>query len=163
MQRNTTQQHHTNAGPALPRDPEQALKTAINCIMALEDVYKRENETLSQTDTKGFMSLQNEKLEKAHSYQNTIQQIIQRKEEIKKANPALKNELKAIQSRFSDLASKNLQEIERMQRTVGRLGETIRLAAKKAATTTHNVRYSETGLIDNNEKRSVSMGINETA
>ena len=50
-----------------------------------------------------------------------------------------------------------------MQRTVERLGNTIRSAAKDAALKQRATSYGETGILDKGEKKSVSMGVIETA
>lgn len=160
-------QEHSTQGDqnqhfSLSRDPRIALEETIRTIEQLHSVYERETDALERSDTKDFLSLQHEKLEVATLYQNSIEEIKSRKEEMGRVGQDLKNKLKHMQRDFSDLAQKNREALSRMQRTVERLGNTIRSAAKDAALKQRATSYGQTGALDKAEKRSISMGVTET-
>jgi len=147
----------------LPSDPEKALLKTFEVISDLEQIYKDEIDAMKNSNTQDFLKLQDRKLQHAELYQNCVQQIMKRKDEIKDIKADIKMMLKQKQIDFAALSKTNLNEIERMQRAVGRLGETIRKAAKDAAKRIHSISYSETGEVHKKEERSVSVAINETA
>lgn len=157
------QQPATSDTFVLPKDPDQALNATMKTIEELQDIYERETENLQKANTKGFLALQDEKLQKTQVYHASIKQILKRKEEMQSVNPALKQRLHDMQATFSEISKKNLEEIQRMQRTVDRLGNTIRKAAKDAARKIQGYSYGETGQIEGEEKRRVSIGVSETA
>lgn len=148
----------------LSRDPKMAMEETIGTIERLHSVYERETEALTGSDTKAFLSLQEEKLKAALLYQQSIEEIKARREEMRNVSPMIKDQLRRMQSDFSDLAQKNREELNRMQRTIERLGNTIRSAAKDVALKKRATSYGETGQLDkSNSKRSISMGVTETA
>ncbi len=157
------QQQQSAEAFILSQNPEKALQDTIETIEALQDVYVRETQSLKAANTQDFLALQDEKLQTAQKYQSSIKQILKRKEEMQTVSPALKAKLQDMQEGFSQTSKSNLEEIQRMQRTVDRLGNTIRKAAKETARRLRGHSYSQTGKIEGEDKKTVSMGINETA
>jgi hypothetical protein len=147
----------------LSADPNKAMQEMMSTIDNLRAIYVQENEALDTSDTKTFMELQEKKLEAARSYQEGIETILARKEQMKKANPLLKKRLAEMQKDFSDLAAKNIESLKRMQRCTHRLGELIMNAAKDAARSQRSFVYGETGAMRGSERKTVSMGVSETA
>lgn len=143
--------------------PDQALQEAIGHIMALQTIYRKENDVLSRADTNGFLALQNEKLEAAQLYQSSIKGLLTRKDEIKTASASLKNKLQVMQKDFSALTAENLVLVQRMRRCTDRLGETLMNAAREAVRRQRPLNYTADGRFEDNENKSVSTGINETA
>ena len=97
-----TLHHDTDMGAhaqefALPRDPKMAIEDTIRTIETLHNVYERETEALVNSDTKTFLSLQSEKLETAVRYQQSIEEIKQRREEMRGVSPAMKDKLRQMQ------------------------------------------------------------------
>jgi superfamily II helicase len=152
-----------NDTPVLSANPKKAVEQAIRNIESLSEIYTRETEALSASDTQAFFALQDEKLSAANLYQKSIEELIQRKEEIKAVDPEIKSKLTAMQDSFAQLTKRNMDALQRMQRTTERLGNTIRRSAKDAAKQKRTFSYGENGQLDNNSKRGVSMGLSETA
>lgn len=153
----------TEQAVVLSKNPNVAMQEMMNTIDVLKDVYKRETVALEQADTRAFLSMQNEKLQAARAYQDGIGQILQRREEMKKANPLLKKRLEDMQKDFATLSMKNMDALQRMARVSERLGNTIRVAAKDAAVKKRTFSYGENGTMKSTEKKTVSMGVSETA
>jgi len=148
---------------SLPRDTNVAIKDVMDIIKCLGKVYSEENEALKHADTKRFMALQEKKLAATHDYQSAMAQMIARKNELKTADPAMKDRLKKLHNNFSTISEENMRSIERMQRCTEKLGNTIRSAAIKSAHNTRGYSYGETGAISNiSRKKAVSSGLSET-
>lgn len=145
------------------RNPDQVLQEAITHISALREVYVRENKALSSSDTAGFLALQEEKLAAARNYQHSVSGILKEREAYGSFNPVLKNRLQAMQTDFSGLMKTNMDMLERMRRCTERLGEMIMSAARDAAQRERAVNYGECGNLQGEDRKSVSMGLNETA
>lgn len=148
----------------LPRDTNAALKNIMGTIKCLEKIYLDEETALKSTDTKAFLSLQDKKIDAALNYQNAMSQMMERKDEIKHADKAIKDSMQEAHNHFKAISQRNLEAIERMQRCTERLGNTIRSAAIKAAQAERGHTYGQSGDISDQAKRkSVSAGLNETA
>ena len=148
----------------LSSDPGIAMQEMMDTIDTLRAVYVRETDALVVADTKAFLALQEEKLEAARAYQETVQEFLTRKEEMKNVNPLMKKQLEDMQSEFSSLAKKNMDALQSMQRSVERLGSTIRNAAKDSAQKERAVSYGEGGRLQSTEQKVISTGsVSETA
>jgi hypothetical protein len=157
--------HHAqveNLAP-LPKDPASAMQEMMNSIDALRRIYLRENAALEASNTREFLELQDEKLTAARIYQRRIEEIMGRREEMKNVSPAAKMKLENMQQDFAVISRTNLEAIDRMRRCVNRLGETISSAAREAAKKQRSFSYGETGHIKNSARKTVSMGVSETA
>lgn len=155
--------HHTHAAPLLSRDPAIAMQEMMSTIDTIRDVYTRETDALTASNTKAFLELQDEKLQAARRYQQSVEELLNRGDEIRNVNPLTKKRLQEMQNEFSILTKKNIDALDRMQKTVGRLGETISQAARDAARKTRTFSYGQTGKVQEGSNRTVSMGISETA
>jgi len=162
MQTQTSQNSQANKN-IFSVDPNKAMQEMMDTIDEMRNVYERETETLEKLDTKGFIALQDEKIRKTNVYKSGIEEILRRKSEMKTVDPALKKELKRMQSNFSDLSMKNLNALKQMQRTMERLGNTVQKAAKDSVNKERAFSYGESGKIQQNERKSVSIGVSETA
>ena len=159
----TEQQQDTKRTTLLSRDTNAAVKDVMDIIKALGKVYNEETEALKKTDTKKFMAMQDKKIAAAHEYQSAMAQMIARKNELKNADPAMKDRLQKLHDNFSDISKENIQAIDRMQRCTERLGNTIRNAAIKTVQHQRGYSYGETGSIPNtSRKKAVSSGLSET-
>lgn len=147
----------------LPKDTNAALREVVTRMDALNDVFEQETEALNNIDNKTFIALQDQKLATAVEYQDCMTQIMARKNELKKADPMVKEKLKEMQARFQDIAKRNMEALERMNRCTERVGNTIRNAAIRAANKERGFSYGEDGNIPTtSKKRSVSTGLSET-
>lgn len=159
----TADANATAVYPALPKDTNAALRDVMKTIKNLEHVYEEENKALNNTDGKKFLSLQDKKIQAARHYQQNMEEMLARKNELKKADPATKEKLKALYAHFAETSQKNMQAIERMQRCTERLGNTIRSAAIKSAQKQRAYSYGETGAINGTaQRKAVSSGLSET-
>ncbi len=145
------------------KNPNAAIQEMMGTIDSLRNIYKRETDALEAADMKTFLEMQSEKLKAARAYQEGIEQILDRKDEMKTVNPLLKKRLEDMQRDFTDLSVKNMDALKRMGRVTDRLGNTIRVAAKNAAVKSRSFSYGENGTLKSSEKKSVSMGVSETA
>jgi hypothetical protein len=149
--------------PAFSTDPNTAMLEMMHTIDTLRGVYVRETEALDKADTQSFLALQEQKLDAARHYQHGVEEFLKRSEEMRSVNPLAKKRLKDMQEEFSTLAIKNMDALSRMQRTIERLGNTLRSAARDAAKKQRALSYGETGKITDDSRRTVSMGVSETA
>ena len=147
----------------LSADPNKAMQEMMDVIDRMRGVYVRETEALESMDTKGFIALQDEKLQTTNIYKSGIEDILRRKRELKAVDPALKRDLERMQADFAALSSKNMDALKRMQRTMERLGQTVQRAAKESVNKQRAFSYGESGKIHNDERKGVSIGVSETA
>ena len=144
-------------------NPNQIINELMITIDELRDVYIRENEALDQSNPNKFMELQDEKARKAQRYQFHMQDILKRKEKLRKADPSLKQKLQAMQEDFAALTEKNLNGLKRMQRCTERLSGRLRNATKEKVKKDGSFAYGETGLMNSAAHKAVSIAISETA
>lgn len=157
------QTEQNDAPQGISKNSQHILEQAIVNIERLHHVYESETRALDTADTQEFLTLQSQKFQAAQSYQSCIQEILNRKDEMKDMDPAMKEKLVQMQRDFSVLAEKNLQALSRMQGTVTRLGNTIRRAATDAARRQMSFSYGETGKLEDTPKKGISIGLNESA
>lgn len=147
----------------LSKDPAMALQEVMETISTLRDIYAEENNALTAADTKGFLALQDRKLEVAQVYQDRISELLARKHELSQVSPDLKNKLAAMQREFAELAGQNRNALERMQRCMNHLGNRLREAAQDAMRKQRAVSYGRTGRMQDDPRKTVSAGIITTA
>lgn len=150
------------------KTPSVDINTAIREMIAsaehLQRVYEEETLILQNKDGRAFLEFQERKAEAGRAYQAAIGSLILRKEEIKGADPALKEKLKAAQDQFSKVIHVNLENLDRMRRCTEKLSLTIRNAAIRAAQAKSTFSYGGNGkLATSAQSRRVSTGISETA
>lgn len=157
--------NHTAAHESGVSKPiNEALREMITVARALQSVYEEETRILKSTDGKAFLEFQERKSEAARAYQSAISTLILRKEEVKTADPALREELRATQSHFSKVIQVNLEQLNRMRKCTDRLGQTIRNAAIRAAQEKSTFSYGDNGRLNTSSNSlRVSTGVSETA
>ncbi len=144
--------------------PKKAMQEMMETIDQLRAVYIRETEALTNSDAKSFMALQDEKLASARKYQSGISQILQRKDEMKQVDPELRTRLEQMQGDFSELAKENMEALERMNRCMTQLGNTLQKAAAENARKSRTFAYTSNGVVNADEAKSITTGsISETA
>jgi len=148
----------------MSENPNVIINDMMGAIDVLRDLYVRETEALDNANINLFMRLQPEKSEYAHAYKERISYILSRKEEMRNADPSLKQKLHDMQAEFSQLTSKNLKALQRMQRCTERLGKKIELATRETARKKGTLSYGETGALNTYaHKKPISIGVQETA
>ena len=145
----------------LSRDPNTAMQEMMSTIDALRTIYTEENDALSTADTERFMGLQDRKIAAARDYQLGAKQMIERRDEIMKADPALKQKLQVMQKEFSEISSQNLGALDRVCKGVQRLNDRIMNHVREKARQ-DSVNYRANGSMEQNERR-LSLGLNESA
>ena len=147
----------------LSSDPQKAIQEMMETIDRMRNVYELETDALENLDTKAFLSLQNEKLQTTNIYKSGIEDILARKDEMKKIDPAIKKELERMQADFTELSAKNMSALKRMQRTMERLGNTVQKVAKESVKKQRVFSYGESGKLHSDDDKRVSIGVSETA
>ncbi len=148
----------------LPGNTKHAIGDIIAAAQTLEDIYCAEIDALKKPDTRAFMDLQNSKVEAAQNYYCMMTQMLERTNELKHVDAAMKKKLHETQASFNDIADQNKQIIKRMQRYTARLGDTLRNAAVSAAQKSNTLGYSKNGGVSNGSPRKIiSSGLYETA
>ncbi len=147
----------------LSRNPEKAIQEMMDTIDDLRGVYIEETSALQNADTNGFLNIQERKLIAAQKYQKSIEEIMTRKEEMRRIDIGLKQRLERMQEEFTQITRANMDALSRMQRTMESLSHTVRTAAKEAVNRDRSYSYGEHGTLKNNEHKVVSTGISETA
>lgn len=147
---------------ALSSDPKRAIQDMMQTIDALRNVYVAETMALAASDTPAFLSLQDQKIEAAQNYHTGISEFLTRKDEILTVHPDLKSLIRRKQEEFSDVARENLDALDRMRRTVDRMGNRIMQAARDAATR-EGVTYGKSGNMNGYKNKPVTMGLNKSA
>lgn len=145
----------------LSRDPHKAMQEMMETIDALRSVYREENDILARSDARGFMRLQDRKIEMVRKYQSGVQQIVERQDEFRKADPALRARLVEAHEDFNILAGQNMKGLQRLERGVKLLGERIISAARDSATK-DAVNYGIRGKL-NAYKGPLTIGVSESA
>ncbi|PCJ97541.1 MAG: hypothetical protein COA45_09765 [Zetaproteobacteria bacterium] len=152
-----------NALRTLSKDTNTALREVAATINNMSKVFVEETDALNATDRVSFIALQEKKFLAAREYQNDLGQMIDRKNEIATADPAIKNKLKKMQSDFAEISRQNMEALARMQRCTEKLGNTIRTAAIHAAQKQRGYIYGENGAISHAAKRrAISSSLSET-
>ena len=147
----------------LSQDPNKAMQEMMDTIDTLRDVYETETEALLGFDTNTFLQIQDTKLAQAELYQNRIQQMLARKDELRSVNPEMKKQLEKMQKDFAELSHNNMIALKRMQRTMERLTGTIQDAARDAAKRQRSLSYGQTGRMDDGGSKKISVNLSETA
>lgn len=160
-QKNMTQS--SNAPALLPRNTDAALKEVIKTVQNLGNIYQKETSFLKDMNTDGFTSLLDQKVTAAKQYQNVMGQMLARKNEIATANPQLREKMKNVYAKFSEISQENLNTVERMHRCSERLSDTIRNAVIRSTQSQRSYSYSNSGAFTHSTRnKAVSSGLSET-
>lgn len=150
-------------GMTLSHDPALALNEMMMTIDALRQVYVAETAALKASDTKGFLSLQDAKIEAAQKYHDGFTEFMLRKDEMAKTNPEARKLFGRKQQEFSKIAAENLDALGRMNRITDRLGQRIMRAARENAAR-DGVAYGSGGDMNLHRNKVLSTGsLNESA
>lgn len=147
---------------ALSADPKQAIQDMMMTIDALRSVYVAETTALHASDTGTFLNLQDEKIIAAQRYHNGLSDFLNRKDEMLSVHPDLKAIIRRKQEDFSTVARENMDALDRMRRTVDRIGGRIMQAARDTATR-DSVSYGNKGSMNGYHNKPITMGLNESA
>lgn len=146
----------------LSSDPEQAINEIMASIDVLRGIYRDETEALSTSNAQGFLEMQDEKSKATRRYQKSISEILVRREEIKAADPALKDRLTALYAEFTQELEGNQQALSRVKTTTQRLKNSIGKATREAAQKKTALRYGKSGALHSDPRRILSTGLIET-
>lgn len=145
----------------LSKNTDRALAEIIGTINELRKVYEDENTALQACDTKRFLSLNARKLQAVSDYKACVRQVVQRRAEFSRVHPEIRTRLLALETDFTELATRNLELLSRLNKSVQRLGARLKRAAIDAVQK-KSVNYSASGNLTRVE-RPVSIGINQSA
>lgn len=153
----------TNGGGTLVlnKDPRKAMQEMMDIIDGLKSTMHEETEAVRQSDIKLFAALQEKKMVAATLYQDGVNQMIARKEEMKAVPTPLKEQLAAKRTDFMHVARENMRMLERMRTSMQRLSDRIMRAAKAEVESTTKFVYGAHGKLEGSGK--ASLGINERA
>ena len=165
MQQQETRQPTDQAGlpTGLNADPHKAMQEMMDMIDHMRGVYEVETDALERFDAKGFLAIQEEKLQATNAYRAGIEDILSRKEEIRGVDSSIKRKIEKMQKDFADLSVKNMTALKQMQKTMERLGETVQKVAKDTVNKQSAFSYGDSGRLNSSEKKRVSIGVSETA
>lgn len=146
-------------GPLLARNPDKAMQQMMDTIDVLRMQMIAETEALKDTNTQEFMRLQDDKITISQRYARSMEEMIERKEEMRKARPALIEKLKAMRAEFATITQENIIEIEKMSKGMKSLETRIMEAARKEAQKGNQFAYGASGRLNNG--LTSTIGINE--
>lgn len=156
-----TQAFEHTAAAKLPDNPNAAMIEMMYIIDNFRGLMVREAEALESADARAFLELQDEKIEIGRRYETGMSDLLSRKEQIRAADPTLRQRLDAMQKNFHAVTERNLQGIERMKGGTQRLHEKIMLAARETAMNEKRFAYGANGAMQNSAR--ASIGISEQA
>ena len=145
----------------LSRNPNKAMTEMMQTIDSLRQSLVEETNALNDADTQTFLNLQDQKLDVARNYVEGMNQLLARKDELKDADPTLKQKLEKMRGEFAEIAHDNHAALQRMRNGMKRLGERIMEKAKESAKRERQIVYGSSGHMQAGLK--ASIGINESA
>lgn len=154
----TSNEQRTPHTSPMPADLTRAVESLMSRMSSLSTVYQAETEALQQADTRGFVAIQDQKMQEAMNYEMDMQALIQRKDGISTMDPSLKEKLKALQEEFSVLVNDNAMALSRMQNTTHRLNGLIMKANRKAVHNEMAVNYGSSGRLLTEDRKRISTG-----
>jgi hypothetical protein len=154
-----TQQFDKATDKPLPQNPNAAMIEMMYIIDNFRSVMVRESEMLETADARGFLSLQDDKLAVARRYERGMSDLLSRKDQIRAADPTLRQRLEAMQKAFHDVTLRNLNGLERMRNGTQRLHEKIMIAARDTAINEQRFAYGAGGTMQKGGR--ASIGISE--
>ncbi len=151
-----------------PASPAMSSNSAVNnamrelmvTITALRDVLLKENDALDHTNTRAFLAVQDEKVTVARKYEALMTDLLSR-EDLKTADPALKQQLLSIEAGFTTVMKDNLIKLDRMKNATEKLGERIMKSARKSAESMTQFAYGSGGTMQRGTK--ATIGVSEQA
>lgn len=143
-------------------NPAKAMQDMMDTIDALRVVYVEETLALKASDTPAFFALQDKKINAAQKYHESLSAFVTRKDDALAVHPDFKTLLRKKQAEFTEIADQNRDALDRMRRTVDRLGGRIMQAARDSAAR-ESASYSAQGSMTPYRNKPVTMGLNESA
>lgn len=144
----------------LPKDPNKAIEKMLETIDRLSFYVDQETSALAESDTAGFMALQDHKITAARAYQSGVEQLLARKEEIRLADPKLIQILEHEQQEFHARAIKNENEIKRMRSGMDRIRDLVMKTARDVVKRQQQITYGSEGYLKKTD--AASMGMSES-
>lgn len=144
----------------LSKDPNRAMQEMMSTIDKLRASLIEETSVLKDADTKSFLAMQDKKLDVARDYLDGMGQLLARKDELKNADPSLKQRLEEKRVEFADIAHENHAALERMRNGMKRLGERIMETARETAKKEEELVYGANGHMQSGVK--ATIGVNES-
>ncbi|HRC26348.1 MAG TPA: hypothetical protein PKX87_02835, partial [Alphaproteobacteria bacterium] len=118
----------------------------------------------ASSDLAGFFSAQDSKTEAARSWHGAFVQISDLKGPTPSPAPAdMKAQLEVVHRTLSETVANNRAALERSARSFQRLGDRIATHVRRAASEKSQVSYSAAGTMQSATRRTVSMGVSESA
>ncbi len=150
------------ASPAMSNNSavNNAMRELMVTITALRDVLLKENDALDHTNTRAFLAVQDEKVTVARKYEALMTDLLSR-EDLKTADPALKQQLLSIEAGFTTVMKDNLIKLDRMKNATEKLGERIMKSARKSAESMTQFAYGSGGTMQRGTK--ATIGVSEQA
>ncbi len=145
----------------LHRNPNKAMQEMMVTIDLLRASLIEETAALKDADTQTFLTLQDKKLDIARDYLEGMNQLINRKDELKNADEALKDKFEVMRNEFAEIAHDNHAALNRMKNGMKRLGERIMETAREAARKEQQYVYGASGKLQS--AGNGTIGVNESA
>lgn len=146
--------------PRLPSNPNKAMQQMMNTIDELRLRMIDETAALKEANTTLFMELQDQKLVVARTYLDGMTELMSRKDELKDADPALKERFEQTRQKFAVIAKENLEVLDKMKGGMKQLEERIIVAARKEADKENKFAYGSNGYLQNGVASRI--GVNES-
>lgn len=136
------------------------MRELIVTITALRDVLLKENDALDHSNSRAFLAMQDEKVTVARRYEVLMSDLLSR-DDVKSADPALKQQLLSIEAGFTRVMKENLVKLDRMKNATEKLGERIMKSARKSAESMTQFAYGSGGTMQRGNK--ATIGVSEQA
>lgn len=147
----------TGANYKVPKEINVAILHTIIAVTALRDVMIKENETLEHSSTRGFMELQDEKVDAARRYELLVNALMSRAEDVKTADQRLKEQLQRLQTSFGEVAKANRDGIERMRNATKMLADRIMRNARVEVEKQTQFAYGASGKMQKGNKALIAL------
>lgn len=136
------------------------MRELIVTVTALRDVLLKENDALDHSNSRAFLAMQDEKVTVARRYEALMSDLLSR-DDVKSADPALKQQLLSIEAGFTRVMKENLVKLDRMKNATEKLGERIMKSARKSAESMTQFAYGAGGTMQRGNK--ATIGVSEQA
>lgn len=152
-------------GPSDKTARSRALvQTMETRTMELRKILDAETLALSESNIPAFFALQEQKETVARDWHSALVDIAGLKHE--KADgfgPDLKEKLESLRIEMAGTVARNRMAIERSNRSMARLSDRMITHTRRAAEERSRLSYSAAGQMRSDSKRTLSMGISESA
>lgn len=139
-------------------DLDAALRDMITLSEQINALYERETVALKAQDMKTFVGLQEEKHQLATQYQAGSAGLIAHKDQLKDADPTLRDTLKKLRIEFTRIGDENVEILGLLQKNLGRLSGRI-LSLARDATRKAQVRGYNAAGAQTHAQRSIAVSV----